>query len=114
MIEVADDADALRVRRPDGEVNAGDRADAQPVRAELVPRAVVRAFAHQVEVEVAEDLSELVRVGDVPDDTAFVQTEFVCELMRRPSVERHDRLEQPFGPPPSHRNDAGGGHQLHG
>ena len=64
-VEVADHAHALRVGRPHGEVHAGDAADRHHVRAELLPRAKVRALAEQVQVEVGEDLTELIGIDDL-------------------------------------------------
>ena len=44
-VEVADQADAIGVGRPDGEMHAGGRADVDAVRAELLERAMVGALA---------------------------------------------------------------------
>ena len=41
-VEVADDAHAIGVRGPDGEVRAGRRPDGDPVRAELFERMQMR------------------------------------------------------------------------
>ena len=60
-VEVADDADAMGVGRPDGEVDAVGAADAQRVRAELVVDAGVVALAEQVEIEVGDDAAVAVR-----------------------------------------------------
>ena len=62
MVEVADDADALGVRRPDRKVHTGDAVNGRAMRSELLPRAIVGALAEQMEVEIGEDLTELVRV----------------------------------------------------
>ena len=53
-VEVADDADALGVRRPDGEVHAGDAVDRAQVRAEPLVAPPMRAFAEQVQVVVGQ------------------------------------------------------------
>ena len=111
-IEVADDADALRVGRPDGEVHAGDAADRQAMGAELLPRAVVRPLAEQVQIEVGEDLAELIGIDDVAGDGAFAHAEAVGEVLRA-AVERHRRLEQPVGPPALHAVDPVVRDQLH-
>ena len=95
-VEVADDADALRVGRPDREVHAGDAVDRQAMRAELLPRAVVRPFAEQMQIEVGEDLAELVGIDDVAGDGAFAHAEAVGEVLGA-AVERDRRLEQPVG-----------------
>ena len=49
-VEVADDPDAARVRRPDGERGAGFRRP----RAERAPQLLVPALADQVQVDLAE------------------------------------------------------------
>ena len=64
-VEVADDADALRVRRPDREVHAVGVADAHRVRAELVVDAGVVALAEQIEIEVGDDAAVPIRVVDL-------------------------------------------------
>ncbi len=62
LIEIADDADALRVGRPDAELHAGDAVDFADVRAELVERAVMRAFGEKMQIEIAEEGREVVGV----------------------------------------------------
>jgi hypothetical protein len=52
-IEVPDDADPFRVRRPDGEIDAIDAVQAGQVRAQLVERAEVAALAQQVKIDLA-------------------------------------------------------------
>src|SRR5205814_8670961 len=47
-IEIADDADALRVRCPDREVHAGQPFDGDAPAAEFLPRAVMRPFGEQM------------------------------------------------------------------
>ena len=113
LIEVADDADPLGVGRPDGEVDARHGADGDPARAELVPRTVVRAFAQQVQVEIAEDLAELVGVDDLARAAAFVDAEAVGERLGIPAIERDDRLEESFRAPSRHRDDASVRNELH-
>ena len=69
-VEVADDADALGVRRPHREVHADRRPDADAMRAELLERAVMRALAEQVQVEVAEHAAVAIRIVDLDDVAA--------------------------------------------
>ena len=64
-VEVADHADAIGVRRPHGEVHAGRRADRDPVRAELLEDAMVRAFAEQVQIEIGEHAAVAIRIVDL-------------------------------------------------
>ena len=62
-VEVADDADRPRRRRPDGERDAGHAVDLAHVRAELRVELLVAALAGEVEVELAERRQERVRVA---------------------------------------------------
>ena len=64
-VEVADHADAVGVGRPHREVDAGRRADDDPVRAELVEHSLVRAFAEQVQIEVGQHAPIAIRIVDL-------------------------------------------------
>ena len=64
-VEVADDADALGVGRPDAEMHAGGLADAHRVRAELVVDARVLALREQVGVVLGDDAAVAIRVVDL-------------------------------------------------
>ena len=64
-VEVADQADAVGVRRPHGEVHAGGRPDDDAMRAELLERTVVRPLAEQVEIEVREHAAVAIRIVDL-------------------------------------------------
>jgi hypothetical protein len=105
-VEIPDDADALRVGRPDREVDPGDPVNGCAVRPELFPGAVMRPFVEQVQVEVGEDLTELIGIEDLAGGVALVNAQAVDELVRRASVERHCRLEQAFRSPSLHRRRA--------
>ena len=61
-VEVADDADALGIRRPDGEVHAGHAVDRAQLCAELLVALPVLPFAEQVQIEFAHHRRERVRV----------------------------------------------------
>ena len=68
-VEVADDADAHSVGRPDGEMDAGDAADVERMRAELVVDPGVIALAEQVESKSERTRPKrygIVDLGDVP------------------------------------------------
>jgi 2-polyprenyl-6-methoxyphenol hydroxylase-like FAD-dependent oxidoreductase len=54
IIEIPDDADALRVRRPDREARAGDAVGRAQLRAELVENFPLIAFAEQEQIRFAE------------------------------------------------------------
>jgi hypothetical protein len=63
-IEVADDADATGVGRPDGKADAGDAVEFADVSAELQVFLVVSAFADEMKIEIGEQRRERVRVGE--------------------------------------------------
>ena len=63
-VEVADDADRARRRRPHRERGAGDAVELAHVRAEPLVELLVAALADQVQVELAERRQERVRVVD--------------------------------------------------
>jgi hypothetical protein len=65
-VEVADDGDALRIRRPDREMRAMDALMRHHMRAEHGPEVPMRAFAHQVFVHLADDRAEAVGVVELP------------------------------------------------
>ncbi len=71
-VEVADHRHALRVRRPHREARAGDAFDDRRVAAELVAEFVMASFADQVQVELAEQRAERIRVVDLLDRRAAV------------------------------------------
>ena len=53
-VEVADDGDVVRVRRPDGEISPADAGDLHRVRAEFLVEPVMPALVEQVQVEVGK------------------------------------------------------------
>ena len=61
-VEVADDAHALRVRRPDGEVNALRAGHLAHVRAQFLVLFIVRAFAGKIEIVVGEYRRKRIRI----------------------------------------------------
>ena len=64
-VEVADDADAIGVGRPHGEVHTGGRPERDPMRPELLERAMVRAFSEQMEIEIREHPAVPKRIVDL-------------------------------------------------
>ena len=54
MVEIADDADALRIRRPDGEAGAGHAVNHAQLRAELLVNFPFVALAEQKQIRFAE------------------------------------------------------------
>src|SRR6185369_13610803 len=74
-IEIADDADALCVRRQYHEGDAIDAVQRHRVRAELVVDSLMGAFAEQMEIEVAQDRRKAVGVVQLDDIVAEARTE---------------------------------------
>ena len=66
VIEIADDADSLRIRCPDGEVHAAKALVRSNMGTEPLIIAVVRPFAEQVQVEIGEDRPEADRDRRIP------------------------------------------------
>src|SRR5438270_7676912 len=71
-VEIAHDTDALRVRRPDREVNALGVADFAQVRAELVVEPQMISLGKQMQVHLAHD--EPVAVGIADERRRFIPT----------------------------------------
>ena len=65
QIELPDHRDAAGVRRPDGEARAGDAFELHRVRSELLVEREVAALTEEVEVLLAENRGEPVRVVDL-------------------------------------------------
>ena len=72
-VEVADHAHALGVGRPDGEDDARGAAVLDDVGAELLIRAEVVALVEKLQVEVAQDGQEAVRVATLAGQAVLVQ-----------------------------------------
>src|SRR5438270_13770598 len=68
-VEIAHDADALRVRRPDREVNAPGVADLAQVRAELVVEPQMTSLGKQMQVHLA--YGEPVAIGFAAERRRF-------------------------------------------
>ena len=62
VVEIADDAHAAGVRRPDGEVRAPHAIDFAELRAELLVAAEQLPFAEQVQVEIGEQRGKGIRI----------------------------------------------------
>ena len=69
-IEIADDADALGVRRQHHEGHAVDAVQRHRMRAELVVDPLMGAFAEQMEIEVGQDRRKAVGVVQLDDVVA--------------------------------------------
>ena len=66
IVEIADDGDALRIRRPDGEVKALGAVMLERMRAHLVEQPQMRALADVIVVHRPEHRAEAVGIGDRP------------------------------------------------
>lgn len=66
IVEITDDGDALRVWRPDGEMDALGAVMLDEVGAHLVEQAQVRALAGEIIIHRSEHRTEAVGIGDGP------------------------------------------------
>ena len=66
VIEIADDADSLRIGGPDGEVNSAKALMGSEMGTEPLVIAVVRPFAEQVQVKIGEDRPEEIGIDEFP------------------------------------------------
>ena len=90
VIEIADHADAARVRRQHHEGDALDAVERHRMRAELVIDALMGAFAEQIEIEVAQHGRKAVGVVEFDEFVA----EAGAQLIARRAV-RQRAGEQP-------------------
>jgi len=54
LVEIANDADTLRVRRPDGEARAGHPVNHAQLRAEFFVNTAFIALAEQIQIRFAQ------------------------------------------------------------
>ena len=101
-IEVADDADPLRVRSPYAEVHPRNAIDFAHVRPELLVFLVVRALADEVEIEVGQPRRERVGIAALLHFPRRVgKAQAIFELVAGP---RHTNCEQTSGMNTLHRD----------
>ena len=62
MIKVANHTDALRVRRPNGEINASRIADRLQMRAKFFIDFPVLSLGEQMQIDIAHDRTVLIRI----------------------------------------------------
>ena len=62
-IEIANDANALCVRREDDKRHATDAFHAYHMRAELVEKALMSAFSQQVQIEICQDRRKIIGIA---------------------------------------------------
>ena len=65
-VEIADDGDALSIRRPDREMGAPGALMRHHMRAEHIPEASMGAFAKQIFIHLADNRAEAVGVVKLP------------------------------------------------
>ena len=81
-IEIADDADALRIGRKHSERDARDAIEHERMRAELVIELEMRALAQQIQIEIGQDRRK--PIGVFHFDHAIAETH-AQPIARRPS-----------------------------
>ena len=62
-VEIAHHADALRIWRPDCEINACRIADSAQMRAELFVNLPVLSFGEEMQIDLAHDRAVLIRIA---------------------------------------------------
>src|SRR6185437_10747627 len=92
QIEVADDADAARIRRPDDEGDAVDAFHLYRMGAELVVELQVIAFAEQIEVEVGQYRREAIGILELDLLLAVARAQAVLLAANR-AGEQAGRIE---------------------
>src|SRR5258707_184924 len=106
LIEIADYADSLRVRRPDREMYPTNSIDHSNVRTKLFIVAIVRPLRHQVEVIIGKKRRKAVRIVKLPGISKPICgfepiSESVVPVPK-------GQLEEPFIAEPVHRVLFGG------
>ena len=104
IVELADDADARRVRSPDGEVDAADAVHFAQLRAELVVALPMSSFAEQVQVVLGKRRRECVGVVHHGAFASFVSRQQSIGGRRSRLVQRADCFVQPGRMDASHRS----------
>ena len=95
VVEIADDADAPRIGRPDGEGDAERAIMLAPMRAENGVAFVMRAFDQQVDVEIAQHRRERVDVIELVDTERTLGAQAVAKA--RPATEHARQEARPRG-----------------
>jgi hypothetical protein len=77
-IEIADDADRARIRRPDRECHAPGLRNALHMGAESMPSLQVVAFGEKMDVEVAENRRKRIGIVEIVRLVAPIHSQAVC------------------------------------
>ena len=85
VVEIADDADALGVRRPDGETRAGNAVNHAQLRAELLVNFPLVALAEEEQIRFAQRRQKGKRVARAARVAGFIRDDEVVgiNLVRR-------------------------------
>src|SRR2546423_4118823 len=94
-VEIADDADALRVRRPDSDIHASCIANRAKMRAELFVELLMIALGKQMQIHLAHD--QAVAVGIADERRRFIPAGKVDVIVDVAFHSRKCRLEKSFG-----------------
>ena len=102
-VEIADDRDAARVRRPDGKARAAHAVDRHRIGAERFGELEVPPFVEQVQVEVAEHGPERIGVlgllhGAGPGDAQQIGRALGDDALEQAAVARVQAAEAARGP----------------
>src|SRR5690625_6918674 len=89
MTKIAHDADTLGAGRPGGKTHAGDTIDVVVVGAEYVVDTIVLAFAKKVQVVIANQRREAVRI-DKPMPFAIVIVTHQFVMLRDSTAARSE------------------------
>ncbi len=79
-VEIANDADPLRVGRPDGETGPRHAVNRAQLRAELLIKPALIPFAKQIQVRLAERRQERIRIAGAADLTAAVSDDQIVGI----------------------------------
>src|SRR5690606_13306158 len=81
LVEITDDTDPPRIRRPDGEADPRHAVEHHRVRAKAVIEPPVAALAEEMHVEFAKDRRKPVRVPRLPACAVAGQAKPVSERL---------------------------------
>src|SRR6266513_1390303 len=95
-VEIADDADALCVRRPDGEIHAIGVADIAQMRDKLLVELKVISLGKKMQVHFAHD--QAIAVGIADEGRGFVPAREMNVVINVAFHPRDRRLEKSFRP----------------
>ena len=106
MIEIADNADAVRIGRPDRKVYATDAVNHFCVGAKFFVSVVVAPFAHEIQIKFRKQKRKSVCVVALDHFVVFrSKPNAIARRRRREFTDaRQNRLKEPFGAKLAHHN----------